>query len=43
LAFQEIEIDEVRFYPHWPIPETPGDRRKMIESVAEIVNLVHAD
>jgi alkanesulfonate monooxygenase SsuD/methylene tetrahydromethanopterin reductase-like flavin-dependent oxidoreductase (luciferase family) len=43
LAFKEIGIDEVRFYPHWPIPEMPGERRKMIESMAEIVDLVHAD
>lgn len=43
LAFREIGIDEVRFYPHWPISETPGDRRKMIKSMAEIVDLVHAE
>ena len=43
LAFREIGIDEVRFYPYWSIPETPGDRRKSIESMAEIVDLVHAD
>jgi alkanesulfonate monooxygenase SsuD/methylene tetrahydromethanopterin reductase-like flavin-dependent oxidoreductase (luciferase family) len=42
LAFQEIGVDEVRCYPYWPMQETPGDRRKMIESMAEIVDLVHA-
>ncbi len=42
LAFQEIGVDEVRCYPYWPMPEKPGDRRKMIESMAEIVDLVHA-
>ena len=42
LAFREIGVDEVRCYPYWPISETPGDRRKMIESMAEIVDLVHA-
>jgi len=42
LAFQEIGVDEVRCYPYWPMPETHGDRRKMIESMAEIVDLVHA-
>ena len=42
LAFQEIGIDEVRCYPYWPQPEAPGDRIKMIESMAEIVDLVHA-
>jgi alkanesulfonate monooxygenase SsuD/methylene tetrahydromethanopterin reductase-like flavin-dependent oxidoreductase (luciferase family) len=42
LAFQEIGVDEVRCYPYWPMPEMPGDRPKMIESMAEIVDLVHA-
>ncbi len=42
LAFREIGVDGVRCYPYWPLPETPGDRRKMIESMAEIVDLVHA-
>ncbi len=41
LAFQEIGVDEVRCYPYWPMPETPGDRQKMIESMAKIVDLVH--
>lgn len=42
LVFRDIGIDEVRCYPYWPMPEKPGDRRKMIESMAEIVDLVHA-
>ena len=42
LAFQEIGVDEVRCYPDWPMPEMPGDRRNMIESMSEIVDLVHA-
>ena len=41
LAFQEIGVDEVRCYPYWPMPEMPGDRQKMIESMAKIVDLVH--
>ena len=41
LAFQEIGVDEVRCYPYWPMPETPGNKLKMIESMAEIVDLVH--
>ena len=41
LAFQEIGVDEVRCYPYWPMPEMSGDRQKMIESMAKIVDLVH--
>jgi alkanesulfonate monooxygenase SsuD/methylene tetrahydromethanopterin reductase-like flavin-dependent oxidoreductase (luciferase family) len=42
LAFREIGIDEVRCYPFWPMPEAPGDRQKLIESMAKIVDLVQA-
>lgn len=43
LSFQEIAVDEVRCYPYWPETEAVGERQKMIESMVEIVNLVHAE
>lgn len=41
LAFREIGIEEVRCYFYYPIPETPGNKLKLIESMADIVDLVH--